>query len=205
MKYKQVTFTPATASTTGFAASVTGATFTLTATTSGDGLAHKVTVLNNTATNHSAKNLTFIGTSQDGGAQTETISAPGASATVTTTLTYLTLTSVTISSTIGADTFSIGFANVFSSPTFPVNWRGGNASLNTNVTGTINYDLQQTFDDIQVTTPPFVWSVDNPATQAGVTAGATFLYQAHPKALRIYVNSYSAGAILRFSYAQRDE
>lgn len=200
----QIVYTPGNVSTTRFAASVTGATFTLTNTDSGDGLAHKVTVLNNTVTDHSAKTLTFTGTSPDGKAQTETIAAPGPSATVTTAGYYATLTSVTVSASIGADTFSIGFAAPFISATIPCNWRGGMATLNTVPTGTINYGIEQCFDDIQTKTTAFTWVVNNPA-ETGLTAKYQILFYALPKAYRINVASYNSGATLTLSFIQRDK
>jgi hypothetical protein len=87
----------------------------------------------------------------------------------------------------------------------PLDWRGGNGALNIVVTGTVNYDLQQTFDDIQFKTAPFTWSVDDAATQAAQTAGQTVLYRAHPKAIRLYVNSITAGATITLSYTQQND
>lgn len=204
MKYNQIIFTPANTNTAGFATNVTGATFTLTATSSGDSLAHKVTVLNNTATDHSGKTLALIGTDPDGRAQTETLTGPAGSATVTSAKYYLTLTSITPSATIGADTFNIGWANTWSTKTFPINWRRGMAALRLAVTGTINFDLQQTFDDIQFKTTPFTWSVDDSTTQAGVTASLDVRYEVHPKAIRVLANSFTNGAAIEMDYTQRD-
>lgn len=200
----QITYTPANANLTGFASNVTGAAFTLTATSSGDSLAHQISIRNDSVTDHSGKTLAAVGTDENGKAQTETITAPGVSATVESTKYWLTLTSLTPSSTIGADTFDIGWVDEFVTPNLPINWRGGNGSLSLDITGTINYDLQQTFDDIQFKTPPYVWNVDNAATQAGVTADLTVLYEGHPKAIRVKVNSYTDGAIVVLSYTQRD-
>lgn len=196
------TFSPAAESLTGFASNVTGASFTLTATSSGDSLAHQVSVRNDSATDHSAKTLTLVGTDQDGFSQSETISAPGSSATVESTKYFLTLTSVTPSATIGADTFDIGWVDEFVTKTLPTNWRGHNSALRVDVTGTINYDIEQTFTDIQNVSAPFVWSVDDSTTQSGLTAGTTVLYEAHPRALRLKVNSYSTGATITFTYLQ---
>lgn len=200
----QITYSPATASTTFFAASVTGATFTLTNTAVSDGLAHKVTVLNNSVTDHSGKTLTLTGTSQDGKAQSESFAAPAGSATVTSTLYYATLTSVTISATIGADTFSIGYNNTFVSPTIPCNWRGGMASIDVTVTGTINYGIEQSWDDIQTKTTAFTWVVNN-AGETGLTAKTQIVLQALPKAYRLNVASYNAGATITVSFIQRDK
>lgn len=90
-------------------------------------------------------------------------------------------------------------------PTIPIDWRNGRAALRVEVTGTINYDLEQTFDDIQFKTPPFTWSVDDSATQAAQTDSMTVLYNAHPKAIRIHVNSFTPGATVTLSYTQIDQ
>ena len=203
MKYQQTLFTPANSSTTGFASSVTGASFTLTATTSGDSLAHKVTVTNLTATDHSGKTLSIVGTDENGFAQSESITAPAGSATVTSTKYYLNLTSVTPSATIGSDTFSIGWNNTFVTKTYPINWRRGNAALNLDITGTINIDVNETFDDIQTKTTAFTWVVDS-SSHAGITADTSLLWSAHSKGIRLKANSYSDTATINMSYTQRD-
>jgi len=202
MPYSQITYTPANVSLTGFASNVTGAAFTLTATSSGDSLAHQISIRNDSATDHSAKTLAAVGTDENGKAQTETITAPGASATVESAKYWMTLTSLTPSATIGADTFDIGWVDEFVTPTYPINWRGDSAAMNIGVTGTINYDVQQTFDDIQFKTTPYTWSVDVAATQSGATATLPILYSAHPKGVRLLVNSYTSGATLTLSYTQ---
>lgn len=203
MKYNQYSIAPANTSLTGFASNVTGASWTLTATSSGDGLAHKVTVRNDSATDHSGKTIALVGTDADGRAQTETLTGPTGSATVTSTNYWLTLTSATPSATIGADTFDIGWANTFVTKTFPINWRRGNAALNLDVTGTINIDVNETFDDIQTKSTAFTWVVDS-STHAGITADTSLLWSAHPKAIRIKVNSFTDGATITMSYTQRD-
>lgn len=202
--YFQKTFTPADANLTGFASNVTGAAFTLTATSSGDSLAHQVSIKNDSATDHSGKTVTLVGTDADGRAQTEVVTGPAGSATVESTLYFLTLTSATPSATIGADTFDIGWVDEFSTKTLALDWRSGNAALDVNVSGTINYSLQQTFDDVQFKTTAFVWGVDDATTWTSQTADQTLLFRAHPKALRCIVNSYSSGASIVLSYTQRD-
>jgi hypothetical protein len=198
----QIIYTPANANLTGFASNVTGAAFTLTATTSGDSLAHQLSIRNDSATDHSGKTLAAVGTNENGQAQTETITAPGVSATVESTKYWGSLTSLTPSSTIGADTFDIGWVDEFVTPTLAINWRGENAAMNIGVTGTINYDVEQTFDSIQTKTTAFTWSVDDSATQSGVTATLPILYLAHPTGVRLKVNSYTDGATLTLSYTQ---
>jgi hypothetical protein len=199
----QKIYTPADANLTGFASNVTGASFTLTATTSGDSLAHQISIRNDSATDHSAKTITIVGYLFHI-AQTETISAPGSSATVESTLYYSEITSVTPSATIGADTFDIGWVDEFVTPIIPVNWRGGNAAVDINVSGTINYTFEQTFDNVQTKTTDCSWTVDDPTTQTSQTADQTILYRAHPRALRLKINSYSSGASITLSITQKD-
>lgn len=115
-----ITGTAVAASLTGLGSNVTGATFTLTANDAGDSLAHLITVRNDSITDHSAKTLDLVGTDADGNALTETIAAPGASATVTSTKHFLTLTSITPSATIGTDTFDVGWAAAAVSPSFNI-------------------------------------------------------------------------------------
>jgi len=105
-----ISATSVAANTTGFASNVTGATWTLTATTSGDSLAHLVTIHNDSATDHSAKTATIVGTDGDGNVQTETLNLPAGTATVTSTKYFGSVISVTPSATIGADTMDIGWA-----------------------------------------------------------------------------------------------
>lgn len=197
-------FTPANASTTGYAASVTGATFALTNTAATDSLAHRVTVLNNTATNHSAKTLTFTGTDVDGHALTETIAAPAGSATVTTTGYYKTLTSVTVSATIGGDTFSIGWAAQFISPTIGLDRNTGIVGVFTNVTGTINYTIQDTSDNIQTLVRSSInWVNNDDITLVNATTSLKGNYFATVIATRLVVNSYSSGATIEYNIIQR--
>lgn len=201
----QITYTPANANLTGFASNVTGASFTLTANTSSDSLAHQVSIRNDSVTDHSGKTVALVGTNECGQAQTESVQAPGSSATVESTKYWLTLTSATPSATIGADTFDIGWVDEFVTTTFPMNHKGGNAALNIYVTGTLNYDLEQTFDDIQFKTTAFIWSVDNSTTQSGQTAGQTILYRAHPRGIRLKINSYTDGATIALTHTQEND
>lgn len=111
MLRREISATSVAASLTGFLSNATGATWTLTATDSGDELAHLVTIRNDSGTDHSGKTVPLTGTDAHGGAISETLSLPAAGATVTSTLHYLTLDPVlTPSATIGADTMDIGWA-----------------------------------------------------------------------------------------------
>jgi len=198
------TFTPADASLTGFASNVTGATWTLTATACTDALAHQVSLKNDSATNHSAKTATFVGTDVDGHALTETIAMPAGSATVETTGYFKTLTSVTPSSTIGADTMDIGWVDEFISPTIGVDRNGGVVGLNIIVTGTIDYTVQQTFNNIQTLTRSSInWMDNDDTTLVTATANTNGNYITGIIATRLVVNSYSSGATIQYNITER--
>lgn len=142
-------YTSAAADTDGLGNNVTGATFTLTASSAGDSVAHKITVLNNTATDHTGKTIALVGTGPDGEAQTETLTGPNNAATVTSTKYWLTLTSATPSATIGADTFDIGWAAAAVTPSINVQPKPTNQGyaigISCDVTGTPAYSLQQNY------------------------------------------------------------
>lgn len=191
---------------TGFASNVTGATFTLTATAATDGLAHKISVRNDSATNHSAKTIALVGTDPNGHSQTETIAAPGASATVESTLYWLTLTSATPSATIGADTFDIGWVDEVATRAVPLNWKSGKAATCfVDVTGTIDFTVQMTFDNIfeSVTALQGVKWVDIAALWSA-SSDALASVDVNARAVRLLVNSYSSGAELQFRVNQSD-
>lgn len=102
----------------------TGASYVLAATSPGDGMAHIVTILGNAATNHSAKTFTIVGTDHDGYAISESIAGPNGVATVSSTLYFKTVTSVTPSASTGADTFDIGWALACIAPSIRMNLEG---------------------------------------------------------------------------------
>ena len=195
------TYTPANENLTGFASNVTGATFTLTANTSGDSLAHKVSIRNDSATDHSGKTVTLVGTDHLGRALTEVVTGPAGSATVESTGYFLTLTSATPSATIGADTFDIGWVDEFLTPAIPLDWHAAFAGLQIMITGTISIDLESSNSDLQNSTDAALWLVDT-SSNAAVTASKWLTFDANPRFLRVKANSYSSGATVKLLYAQ---
>lgn len=142
-------YTSVAANLTGFASNVTGAAFTLTAGNSADSLAHKVTIRNDSATDHTGKTIALVGTGPNGEAQTETLTGPNNAATVTSTKHFLALTSATPSATIGADTFDIGWAAEAVTASIDVQPRPGAGAyalgISVDATGTPAYSLQQNY------------------------------------------------------------
>lgn len=204
MRPKEFDIDPANASLTGFASNVTGATFTLTANSSGDGLAHQVSIRNDSATDHSGKTITLVGTDPDGNALTEVVTGPGNGATVESSGYFLTLTSATPSATIGADTFDIGWVDEVMTKTIPLNWCGHEAATYAaDVTGTINYTVQETFEDIQnITAPSQNASWHNLTALASKTADLASVGTDNATAVRLLVSSYTDTAEIQFHVVQ---
>lgn len=191
------TYTPADVSPAGLANNVaeSGLSFALTANDSGDDMAHIITILGNDITDHSGKTFTITGTDIDDHAQTEGIAGPNGVATVSTTKYFKTVTSVTVSSTTGADTFDIGWDDPCVTPTFSVNWRQKpfSVSVGVTVTGTINYDVQHTFTDIWGSAVP-TWF--DHSSLAAKTASADGNYAYPVTGIRFLVNTLTAGATI---------
>lgn len=189
---------------TGFASNVTGATFTLTATAATDGLAHQVSIRNDSATDHSGKTVTLVGTNPDGAALTEVVTGPAGSATVESAGYFLTLTSATPSATIGADTFDIGWVDEVLSNTIPLNWRSENgATLSVVVTGTIDFSIEETFQDVlSKDVVPYTNTWAAITALATKTANTTSTSTAGATAVRIKINSYDSGGAVTMSRNQ---
>lgn len=147
-------YTSGAASTTGLAASVTGASWSTTTTAPTDGFAHLITITGLTATNHSGKTAVITGTDTNGVAQTETIAAlPNGAVTVTSTKYFKTVSTVVPSATIGADTMSLGWAADSVTPWYPVANYSQPGVFNMGfvvevVSGSPNYTMQATYDEI---------------------------------------------------------
>lgn len=206
MRPKVFSFSPVTASLTGFLSNATGATWTLSTTATTDGLGHRVTIRNDSVTDHSGKTAALVGTDADGNAQTETMALPGTSATTTSTKYFKTLTSITPSATIDADTMDIGWDQVGVSQTYPIDWpnvTGGGVSLGVTITGTINYDVQHTLDDIFAsTTAAQTANWFDHSTIAAKTASSDGNYAFPVRAVRLMVNSVTNGATVSFNILQ---
>jgi hypothetical protein len=195
---------PANSSTTRYASNATGAAFTLAQTTPGDSLARIVFITNDDARDDTLITVTVVGTDADGRPQTEVIAGPNSSTTTQTTKHFLTVTSVTPVSTIGTNTWDIGIGDDIVSKTYPLNhWSDVAAPALVNTTGTINMDVELTFD------PPnrpkeFTWTDQatptwtNSTNFAAVTAASTFsTLDVGAYAARFRINTYTDTAELQ--------
>lgn len=193
---------PANANLTGFLSNATGATWTLTATSSGDGLAHQVSIRNDSATDHSAKTAVLTGTNAAGQAQTETVNLPTGSGTIESTKYFLTLTTVVPSATIGADTMDIGWVDEVTSTLYPLDWRSGTPATYavSGLVGTCQFDIDETFEDFQNQTN--MDSVTFATKSADQAADVIVAGTANATGVRLKFDSYTDGAELQFSISQ---
>ena len=189
------------ASLTGFASNVTGAAFTITTTATTDGLAHQVSIRNDTANDHSGKTVALVGTDADDYAQTETVTGPAGSATVESTKYFKTLTSATPSATIGVDTFDIGWVDEIASKTVMLDrTKGFGAMCQTDVTGTLDYTIQVTVShrNVYLGQNSFIWVATTNTVHVGSTADKIGDIEPQITAARLIFNSYSSGAELQW-------
>jgi len=208
MRPKRWTYTLAAASLTGYASNVTGASWTITTNTATDGLAHPVTIKNDSATDHSAKTAIITGTGPEGQALTESLSLPAGSATVTSLKYFKTVTSVVPSATIGVDTMDIGWTAVAVTPAIPINFAvHGTAELQVTLGGTTcNYTPQQTIWPISdaytlLRTPTIANNVVFNTLVAAGTADTLTAPAEGASAVRIQINSHTNG-VMNIAVAQ---
>jgi len=185
------TFTLAAANLLGHASNVTGSTWAIATAGAADGLSHHVTIRNDSVTDHSLKTIVLVGLDANGAALTETLAAPGTSATVTSTKAFMALTSATPSATIGADTFDIGWAATGHTPWVDLSLKMPATVGVYLVSGSCNFDVRHTLD----TEPTEDSVVFGQTALAGATASIDGSYVAPVAAVRVDVNSHTAGVI----------
>lgn len=154
MQTRYLTYTNAALDADGLAdeAVYTDGVLPLTENDAGDSLAHLITILNNSANDHSGKTFTVVGTDIRGNEQSEELVGPEAASTITTTKYFATVTSVEVSATTDADTFDIGWTATSIGAAFNLaEALPRNPVINTEIfvrvpSGTPNYSLQYSAD-----------------------------------------------------------
>lgn len=176
----------------------------LTNTSTPDGLAHQVAIVNNsTANSLAAITFTITAKDQDGITRTEALTGPIASATVESTGYYVEDIALTLSAVSTAATVDFGFVDEVSSPTiaFDTYADGGGASLIFNLEAStaaaIDYTAQYTGDDIQRSTSSISWHNHDDSNLVNATASVSGNYEFIPIAHRVILNSYSSAPILK--------
>lgn len=204
MRPLYLTFTPSTEDTDAIANDVTAASgdpFTLIRDTTGDGLAHKIVI---TPSGSVTGNYTISGLDADGQSESETLATDTTNA-VTSVNYYASDIVVTAPSGLGAETVDIGWADEFVSQTIPVETliNGNTVNVQVTLTGTANFDIEDTMSDIRASySPPpaqmdYTWLNDANFTNKSASLSAPLAVVA--RAIRLIINSYSASAVLKLA------
>lgn len=203
MRPVYVTLDLADASTNGIANGLTGAgpwdTSDFTAEGPSDGLAHQLGLAS--TADLSAITITVTGLDADGVEISEAIVGPNNS-TAESTLYFASVSAISVSATLGANTLDVGWVDEAASPTIPLEMylEGDRTSVEVAVTGTADFDIQVTNSDIRASSSPppaqddSTWLTD--ANFDGKTASLISPLSQVARALRLIVNSYSSGAAL---------
>lgn len=138
--------------------------------------------------NDSGRTFTVTGTDWNGSAVSESITGPNTTTTYTLT-DFKTVTSVTISGS-SASTVKVGTNGIASSrPIVLDTYALAPTSLQADVTGTVNYSISQTLDNVALGYTSATW-IDHPDTNVvSATADKQANYAYIPAATRITLNS----------------
>lgn len=200
MRPIKLALTPAALDLDGFYNDATGAgPFAVTASPD-DSMSHLVSF--DSAANLSAITATITGTI-DGAAATETVTLPNAT-TVYSTKHFDTVSSVSVSATLGANTMDIGWGAVSVSHAIMLDHQQDrfNVGLAVDISGTINYGLQVCYEDLLniADVSAVSWFAHDSIT--GETADQTGTQSWPATAVRLIVNSVTAGATAKFLVVQ---
>lgn len=158
-------------------------------------------VLVTTAADESAKTITIVGTDWNGNRISETMTGPNAT-TGYTNYDFATVTSITMSAA-AAGNITVGTNGIASSRPIRLDpWADAQVALAINVTGTVNYTVQQTLDDPNSETNPtayqsMVWIDHADTALVGATTSKQGNYGYAPSWCRVVLNSGSGSLTLR--------
>jgi hypothetical protein len=208
MKYL---FTPLTANPVAFNASSwtsTGAALPVTTPATVDLLMHRVTLVAPVQATLAGITFTIVGTDADGNAKTETgLVGPASGATVTSVGYFATITSIMPSATMGGLIVSVGTDQVGVSQALPLDWRSiVGAMYDVAVTGTINYSIQETFDNIyNLARPELALWESSISGLTSKTATVQAMGSMSANAARLIVNSVTNTATLGWRTIQSSQ
>jgi hypothetical protein len=159
-------------------------------------------LLQTAAGNESARTFTITGKDADG--NTQTLAMAGLNATTGETAEYWSEVTQIASDDATAGAVSFGTVDEVSTQTIPLDFYSDTgATISVDVTGTINYTVQETFDSVLDLASPTVnatWA--NITALASKTADITATATVNATAVRLLVNSYTAGAELQMRVIQ---
>jgi len=150
-------------------------------------------VLITTTGNETGKNFTITGTNQSGNVIREILAGVN-NTTTQSVLDYFTVTSITISAAAAA-ALTVGTSAVGGSPWVRMDeWALSSVSIQCNVSGTVNYTVQQTLDDPNNPTSPvdpslITWMNSADATLVGASTNIQSNSIYLPVYYRVMINS----------------
>lgn len=163
-----------------------------------DGCSHPVTITS--AANLAALTFTLTGTDAEGRTISEAIVGPNATA-VTSVKYYRTVTSLSASSTVGANTFELGWTALARTPIYPVNTYGTVApAIAVDMGGTCVYSGQETHGDV-FSVASDTLQFTNISGMSGVNADSSGVAKAGATGFRVQVTSHTSGT-LAVTYSQ---
>jgi hypothetical protein len=193
MRPSKISYTLSALDADGFCVNVTGdiktTPWTTIAGAPADGLGHQTTLYS--AANLAAITITVNGTDCENRIQSESIAGPGAT-TITLTKYFKTVTSVSASATLGANTMLVGWTALCATPSYPQDYHAFHpVSLSIEAGGTVDYTIQQSVVDA------FNMSVDDwfIVSPPNITESSAALAVLNATATRILVNSHTAGTL----------
>lgn len=177
---------------------LSGGTFT-----SADGLGRIIVIVDSDTDTQTDVTFTIVGTDAQGDAISNTITGPGSGQTVASTKYFKTVSSVSVSAAQGGtekvDIGTRGTTLSAVSKAYPLNYHDAVAPMvSVNVTGTLNFTVQQTYSDILNSTDAsgtIVW--EDVTALASKTADTTAQLGIGAHAVRVVINTYSTGAELQ--------
>jgi len=160
-------------------------------------------VLFTTGADESAKTITVTGTNWSGQPISETLTGPNAT-TGYTVLDYATVTKIGISSN-AAGAITVGTNGIASSPWLRLDeWALPQVAIQADVTGTVNYTLQQTLDNPNDTTNPVAaasvaWINSSDVNVVSATTNQQSNYAYAPVYVRVLLNSGTGSVTARYT------
>jgi len=155
-------------------------------------------VLFTTAGDETGKTIALTGTDRTGNVISETLAAPNVS-TVASVLDYATVTAISISSA-AAGAITVGTNGVAASSWVRFDeWAPSSVSIQVNVSGTVNYTVQQTLDDPNsptnaVSASLMTWVSHPDSNLVGATSAVQGNYAYVPVYARVLLNSGTGSA-----------